>query len=75
MNEQMNEHMEQTIWLITSELESLETLFTLFKDSGINLSAVEEADIQHGLLKMKGSISNLEKELLKELEEELDEEQ
>ena len=52
MNEQMNEHMEQTIWLITSELESLETLFTLFKDSGINLSAVEEADIQHGLLKL-----------------------
>ena len=71
MNEQMNEHMEQTIWLITSELESLETLF---KDSGINLSAVEEADIQHGLLKMKGSISNLEKELLKEMEEDLDEE-
>jgi|TARA_Y100000310_G_scaffold18073_3_gene17834 hypothetical protein len=63
----MNHHLEQTIWLITSELESLETLF---KDSNINLSAVEEADIQHGLLKMKGSISNLEKKMKEDLDEE-----
>ena len=63
----MNEHIEQTIWLITSELESLETLF---KDSSINLSAVEEADIQHGILKMKDSISNLEKKMKEDLDEE-----
>jgi len=65
----MNDHVERSLWLIRSELSSLEKLF---KDEGVvtNHLFYRRVGIKYELLKMKDSISKLEKEMKEDLDEE-----
>lgn len=60
----MNDYVERSLWLIRSELSSLEKLF---KDEDLFHRRV---GIKYELLKMKDSISKLEKEMKEDNDEE-----
>ena len=58
----MNDHVERSIWLITSELASLETLL---KEESLS-TREEMVDIKWHLATLKTQLSKLERALLKE---------